>query len=71
MRHLNMGRQLGLTRPARDRGGDHRGTVTVSNVVLNNKNGAQSPLLTSDNGAEIRVKNISSSDLHYAESFPL
>lgn len=60
---VDMGGKSCFSHTGGDRGGDHSRAVTVANIVLYNKYGSQSALLTSYNGTEICVKYITSSDV--------
>lgn len=62
--YVYVGRQTSLAHFACDRGGDDGGTVFVAHVILNNENGAQTALLTSHDRTEIRIINVSASDIH-------
>jgi hypothetical protein len=64
-----MGRQLGFAKTACDRGGNDGGAVSVADIVLHDQHGSESALLASDDGAEIRIENISAFDGHFVHSF--
>ena len=69
--NVNMRRQPRLPYPRRDRRCNHRGTVSVSNVVLYDQNRPQSSLLRAHHRAEIGVKYITASDgIHALASLP-
>ena len=55
-----MGGELGLSRSACDSGGDDGRAVLVADVVLYDKDGAHTALLTAYDGTQIRVEYISS-----------
>lgn len=67
--NVNMGGQLGFSQLAGDGGGDDSGAVFISHIILHDEHGAQSTLLTADNGAEIGVINISAFDGQFDHSF--
>lgn len=60
---LDMGGQTGLVLLTGDGGGDHGGTETVPYVVLYDQYGTNTALFRADHWAQIRVVNISSTDV--------
>ena len=59
-----MSRQRIFRCAARYGGCDHRWTVSVADVVLNDQNRAKPALLAAHNGAEIRIINVSAPNVH-------
>ena len=66
---VNMGGKLGFSQLACDGGCDDGGAIFVANVILDDEHGAQTPLLTADDGAEIGIIDISAFDGHFDHSF--
>jgi hypothetical protein len=67
--YVNMRGQFGFSQTACDRRGNDGRTVFVADIVLYDQNRTQSSLFASDNGAEIRIINISSFDGHFRSLF--
>ena len=59
-----MGRQRILFHTAGDGRHNHGGAVSVPDIVLNNKDGADATLLAPDDRHQIRIENISSAYIH-------
>ncbi len=60
--NIDMRRQLRFSELTCDSGGDYSWTVLVSDVVLDDQDRTKPALLASDDGAEIRIVNISAFD---------
>ncbi len=63
--YFNMCRQLAFAYPAGNCSGYNSRTVLVSDIVLNNENRSYSALLGAYNGTQVRIINISSSDIQF------
>lgn len=63
-RQRHVGRQRNLFHAAGDGCNDYGGAVSVPDIVLNNKDGADAALLAPDDRHQIRIENISSAYIH-------
>lgn len=65
-RKLNMGRKPCFAHLRGDSGRYYRRAMFVARIILNDEHGSHSPLLTADNGTEVGIINVSSSNCaHY------
>ena len=61
---VDVGGQAGLIQPGCNGRRDHGGAVAVADLVLDDQDGADAPLLRADHGRQVGVENFSSVYLH-------